>query len=137
LLRTPLFRSLQRSFRLARLAAETGRPADEVVEIGRESSGLTRRQLLGGGGAAAGLALVGCRPFAPPPPRQARSGGGLRVVIVGAGIAGLTAGYRLHRQGASVRVFEGQDRIGGRMYSQRGFFPAERAGLPDRLRTAV
>lgn len=121
--RTPLFRTLQRSLRLARLAAETGRPADEVVEIVRESPGLTRRQLLGGTAAAAGLALVGCRPFAPPLPRQARSGDGLRVVIVGAGIAGLTAGYRLQQKGASVRVFEGQDRIGGRMYSQRGFFP--------------
>ncbi len=121
--RTPLFRTLQRSFRLARLAAETGRPADEVVEIVRERPGLTRRQLLGGTAAAAGLALVGCRPFAPPPPRQVRSGDGLRVVIVGAGIAGLTAGYRLRQRGASVRVFEGQDRTGGRMYSQRDFYP--------------
>jgi monoamine oxidase len=121
--RTPLFRTLQRSFRLARLAAESGRPADEIAGIVRESAGLTRRQLLGGTAAAAGLALVGCRPFAPPSPRPARSGGGPRVVIVGGGIAGLTAGYRLHQRGMSVRVLEGQDRAGGRMYSQRGLFP--------------
>jgi monoamine oxidase len=53
--RTPLFRALQRSFRLARLAVETGRPAGEMAEIVRESAGLTRRPLLGGTTAAAGL----------------------------------------------------------------------------------
>ena len=116
--RTPLFRLLQRSFRLARLSVESGIPTDEVAEV----PGLTRRQLLGGTAAATGLALVGCRPFAAP--RTAASGGrdGRRIVIVGAGIAGLTAGYRLHRH-ASVRIFEGQERIGGRMFSQRGFYP--------------
>ena len=122
--RTPLFRVLQRSFRLARLSAETGRPPDEIVDEVRADAGLTRRQLLGGTAAAAGLALVGCRPFAPPPPRAAVRGGGRRVVIIGAGISGLTAGYRLSQQeGISVRILEGQDRVGGRMFSQRGFFP--------------
>ena len=101
--RTPLFRVLQRSFRLARLSAETGRPPDEIVDEVRaardvrDNAGLTRRQLLGGTAAAAGLALVGCSPFAPPP-RAAVRGGGRRVVIIGAGISGLTAGYRLSQQ---------------------------------------
>jgi monoamine oxidase len=134
--RTPLFRALQRSFRLARLAVETGRPAGEMAEIVRESAGLTRRQLLGGTAAAAGLALAGCRPFAPPPPRPARNGDGSRVVIVGAGIAGLTAGYRLHQSSQSkmsVRIFEGQDRIGGRMYSQPDFLPGQVAELGGEL----
>jgi len=119
--RTPLFRTLRRSFRLAQRSVETGRPADAVVEEWREASKLSRRQFLGGTAAAAGLALVGCRPFAAP---SLEGGGtGRRIVIVGAGISGLTAGYRLHQQGEQVRVFEGQDRVGGRMYSQRGFFP--------------
>ena len=114
--RTPLFRLLQRSFRLARHSVVTGRPAEEIVE------GLTRRQLLGGAAAAAGLSLVGCRPFASP--ARTAEGGGQRVVIIGAGIAGLTAGYRLaQRGGVSVRILEAQDRVGGRMLSQRGFFP--------------
>ncbi|HSG38064.1 MAG TPA: twin-arginine translocation signal domain-containing protein, partial [Thermoanaerobaculia bacterium] len=82
--RTPLFRMLQRSFRLARHSVVTGRPAEEVA-------GLTRRQLLGGAAAAAGLSLVGCRPFAPPARTAESGGGGRRVVIVGGGIAGLTA----------------------------------------------
>lgn len=120
--RTPLFRRLRRSFRLARRSVETGRPVDDVMGEW-EAAKLTRRQLLGGTAAAAGLAMVGCRPFAPPPAVTGGGGGDLgRVVIVGAGIAGLTAGYRL-RNLPDIRIFEGQDRVGGRMYSQRGFYP--------------
>ena len=121
--RTPLFRMLRRSFRLARHSVATGKPAGEVADEWREAAKLSRRQLLGGTAAAAGLALAGCRPFAPPRRTVSKGEGGARVVIVGAGIAGLTAGYRLHQQGMSVRILEAQERIGGRMYSLRGFFP--------------
>lgn len=123
--RTPLFRMLRRSYRLARHSVTTGKPVDEVVGEWREAAGLSRRQLLGGTTAAVGLALAGCRPFASPVRGVAGAGGpaSVRVVIVGAGIAGLTAGYRLHQQGVSVRILEGQERIGGRMFSLRGFFP--------------
>jgi monoamine oxidase len=118
--RTTLFRRLQRSLRLARVSVETGLPVDAVLE--QASAGLTRRQLLGGTAAAAGLALAGCRPFAAPA-RTAPAVGNRRVVIVGGGIAGLTAAYRLNQRGIPVTVLEAQDRAGGRMYSQRGFFP--------------
>jgi monoamine oxidase len=121
--RTPLFRLLRRSFRLARHAAVTGKPAGEVVDEWREASRLTRRQVLGGTAAAAGLALAGCRPFAPPPRTAGPGAGGTRVVIVGGGIAGLTAGYRLQQQGLAVRILEAQERSGGRMFSLRDFFP--------------
>ena len=45
------------------------------------------------------------------------------VVVIGAGVAGLTGAYRLHKAGVPVRVFEGQKRVGGRMWSLRGHFP--------------
>ncbi|MFT4065517.1 flavin monoamine oxidase family protein [Paraburkholderia sp.] len=46
----------------------------------------------------------------------ARSGGnGAQVVVIGAGIAGLTAAYRLRQAGLSVTVLEAADTVGGRM----------------------
>jgi oxygen-dependent protoporphyrinogen oxidase len=39
------------------------------------------------------------------------------VAVVGAGIAGLTAAYRLKQAGASVTVYEARDYVGGRMTS--------------------
>ena len=49
------------------------------------------------------------------------------VVILGAGIAGLTAGYELKNLGHSVQIIEAQDRVGGRIYTHR--FPED----PEKL----
>jgi monoamine oxidase len=39
------------------------------------------------------------------------------VVIVGAGIAGLTTAYRLHQKGINVQLYEAKNRVGGRIFS--------------------
>lgn len=49
---------------------------------------------------------------------------GARVVVVGAGVAGLTAARDLHRRGYEVVVVEARDRIGGRVFTDT------RLGLP-------
>lgn len=43
------------------------------------------------------------------------------VAIVGGGIAGLTAAYRLMKAGVAVHLYEAQERFGGRMFTKRDF----------------
>lgn len=43
------------------------------------------------------------------------------VTVIGAGLAGLSAAYDLHRAGWKVIVLEARDRVGGRVYSLRNF----------------
>jgi monoamine oxidase len=61
------------------------------------------------------------------PDARAQSGqecNGRRVVVLGAGLAGLTAAYRLMNRGYEVIVLEGQDRVGGRVLTVREGFRA-------------
>ncbi|RCW52087.1 flavin monoamine oxidase family protein [Paenibacillus prosopidis] len=45
-----------------------------------------------------------------------------RIVIVGAGLAGLTCAYRLKQAGLIAKVYEASDRVGGRCWTRRGDF---------------
>jgi len=52
-----------------------------------------------------------------------------KVVVVGAGLAGLTTAYRLQQVGYDVEVFEARGRVGGRVFTvQVGGRPAELGG---------
>jgi monoamine oxidase len=80
--------------------------------------------LLGGAGAAhVAMDALGLAPVpiayagAPALPRE--SGKGVKVVILGAGIAGLTAGYELRKAGYDVTILEARDRVGGRNWTIR------------------
>lgn len=44
---------------------------------------------------------------------------GSKVVVVGAGIAGLTAAYRLHKEGMNVHLYEARSRVGGRIFTAK------------------
>jgi monoamine oxidase len=73
---------------------------------------IRRRQFLQSGlsALAAGLLLRGCSP------RSADAG---KVIVVGAGFAGLAAARRLADAGFEVVVLEARDRIGGRVWTSR------------------
>lgn len=76
------------------------------------------------GGVAAGLSACtsdGSSESGPASSAGPRDEGAPRVVVVGAGLAGLTAAYRLHQAAVAVQVFEAQDRLGGRCWSSRGW----------------
>ena len=79
-----------------------------------EDLALSRRQFLG----AAGAAAVSVAAWTP----RARAATGDRVVIVGAGLAGLTCAYRLKHAGVTAEIHEASDRLGGRCWSIRGAF---------------
>ncbi|MEL6686354.1 MAG: NAD(P)/FAD-dependent oxidoreductase [Pseudomonadota bacterium] len=54
----------------------------------------------------------------------------LDVAIIGAGAAGLTAGFLLDQAGANFRIFEADNRYGGRAFKREGFadFPLDLGG---------
>lgn len=115
----PLFRSLQLAMRLARFSARSGMPATETLQRWEAAAPeRSRRAFLRGAAIAAAGAAAACVPWQP---RRATAVGA-DVAVVGAGIAGLIAAYRLQQAGVNVRVYEAQHRVGGRMLTLRNHF---------------
>lgn len=124
---------------LARISNHTGEPPREIVDRVLEVRLDRRRFIAAGATTVAGLAAARC---VTPAYNMIGDASSAPVLVVGAGIAGLTAAYRLQQAGIPVRVIEAQKRAGGRMYSIRGFFPegqvAELGGeLIDSNHTAI
>jgi len=100
--------------------------------------GLSRRNFLhrigaAGGYAAAYSAMVSLGLMATPAkagPLQlpATIGAGKSVIVLGGGIAGLTAAYELERAGFAVTLLEARDRLGGRNWTLRNGSKVEMVG---------
>src|SRR4051794_5809036 len=86
----------------------------------RDERDVTRRGLLGTAAAAAAGLAAGARPGeAEAKRRRRRRAKHVDVVVVGAGLAGLTAARELRRKGKKVLVVEARGRVGGRTYTRK------------------
>lgn len=95
-------------------------PTDHALS--RRDEHLSRRALLVGAAAATACAT------APSPTRPVHTGSARtrpRVVVVGAGLAGLVAAYRLKQREVDVTLYEAQRRVGGRAFTLREYFPVK------------
>ena len=99
--RSPLFRALARGLGTARAANLHDAGAAPPV---------TRRTVLRGAAGASALALAGCLPG--PTLNTAP-----RIAVVGGGLAGLSAAWRLQNARFAARVYEAAGRVGGRTAS--------------------
>jgi monoamine oxidase len=117
MMRSDLGVQLARTIRAAQWADAHGASSDEAV-AGFEMS---RRHFLAAIGATATVASLGRagRAAAARPSRDAE------IAIVGAGLAGLVCAGELQRLGFRPHLFDANDRVGGRCYSLRGFFPGQ------------
>ncbi|SEG59855.1 monoamine oxidase [Thermomonospora echinospora] len=76
-------------------------------------------------------------PFQPPSPSdfRLRGRGAAKVLVLGAGVAGLAAAYELGKAGYDCTILEAQDRVGGRNRTLRGGDRlAEMGGATQRVR---
>ncbi len=109
----PLFDLVRRAYKMARLSNQSGVPPDELIEGIKQK--VSRRRLLHGGLAVASALAVASLD------RRPDSGIAVAttspVLVVGAGIAGLTAAYRLTQAGVPVNIIEARNHIGGRIQS--------------------
>ncbi|HET7505043.1 MAG TPA: NAD(P)/FAD-dependent oxidoreductase [Kofleriaceae bacterium] len=122
--RSPLLRSIQALARDAHAAKVTGIPTTDLRDLREQhrlrnasaGSPLSRRRFLAGAAAgAAALALPGRAHARPGQPK---------ITIVGGGIAGLTCALTLRDRGLDSTVYEASGRVGGRMFSNTGYFAA-------------
>ena len=123
--RTPLFSRLQQAASVAAEATARDLTTGEVLAQRAERRPGRRDvlKLAGAAGLAAGAATLGARPAgAAVGARPTGPAGSPRIVVVGAGLAGLTCAYRLKQAGYTATVYEASSRIGGRCWTIRGTF---------------
>ncbi|MGE5830476.1 MAG: flavin monoamine oxidase family protein [Micromonosporaceae bacterium] len=98
------------------LFATVQRLAEEVAterRAGRRPPAMSRRQLLKTSATVgAGLAALAAS-------GRASAASSPRIVVIGAGLAGLTAAYELRKAGFAATVYEAGDRLGGRCWTDR------------------
>lgn len=110
--KSKLISSLKKAYNIACLSIKSGIPTDEIIDtLGAKTT--RRRFLYGGLALASGVSAANFNYK-----QEAKSINTSKVLIVGAGIAGLTAGYRLQQAGVAIDIIEANGRLGGRIRTQ-------------------
>lgn len=112
----------------------------EIMSARAEAAPLSRRTLLSGIGRAGGAGMMAAAmqsaglfsagPAAAAPALPAGFGKGRKVIVLGAGIAGLVSAYELQQAGFAVTVLEARARVGGRAWTIRDGDQIEMIGEP-------
>ena len=119
--RTPLLSTLRCLFRDARVARANGLSLEALGEVRAahaervKARGISRRAFLASAGVATAATVI---------PRFSVAAAEPTVVIVGAGIAGLNCALELADLGIRSAVYEASGRIGGRMFTNAGYWNA-------------
>ncbi len=136
--RSLLFKNLARSIRIAHYCEENNISTREGLELIADLESrlakrrASRREFLSNMGKLAVAGAIGSVAW---PLRRTLAapafGLGVNIAIVGAGLAGLACGDELRKNGINATLYDANNRVGGRCFSLRGFFPdqvAERGG---------
>lgn len=122
--KTPLLRQLQTAFKLALYGEENHITSSELVGMHEEKYVPSRRRFIEQ--SAKGLIALGvggtllesCKKISESGAKYEK--GKAKIVIVGAGMAGLNCAYLLSKKGVSSKIYEANTRTGGRIYTANG-----------------
>ncbi|MBD3880589.1 NAD(P)/FAD-dependent oxidoreductase [Phormidium tenue FACHB-886] len=128
--RSSLIHLLRQSYRASQISNKTQVPIAEVAAKLRDlqlpktdpleasrSAHVSRRQVLNG---IAATGLLSLTPMGRQHLIAARTAADPKILVVGAGVAGLTVAYRLQQAGVAVDLVEASRRVGGRLRSLNG-----------------
>ncbi|MDB4868414.1 MAG: amine oxidase [Cohnella sp.] len=119
--RSPLFKHLRDALSVAGEAVERDVPVEEVLHE-RSEKAISRKQFLQKAALATAAAAVPNFLWKLNTAFADSSSEPGRIVIIGAGLAGLSCAYQLKKAGYLAEIYEASERIGGRCWTRRGDF---------------